>query len=1323
MSWWNDYVGLPYKLTGRDRDGLDCWGLVRLIHKEQFGNDLPSFSEHDHSHEKIREIMAEQREHWIATDSPRIGDVILFRVLGSPSHVGLYIGDKSFIHAKQGINSAIERYDSAYWEKRVIGFYRYDPDAAILSSAPHPFKTIKINRPIREGMTVAELVDEITVEQNINKDLIGGHVLYVNNELIPVDQWNTTIIESGQRIEYRALPGVDSIGDILRIVVLIAAIVVAPYLAPAAWGAVGLQLVQTGLMIAGQLLVNSIFPVRPPELGNRNTLDNAKSQLILQGGANQMNPYGSIPVVLGQFRYTPPLAAENYSDLQATTAFLRMIVCWGYGPLQVSDLRFGDVSINSFEEVQSITLNDLSEDTGDEITEFNRIYGQDVSQDIVNVELNSDGVADLNYNVNSNVCTVTYTNHPFILGQSVTLYIISGNGVGGTYTITGVTTGSFTVAMTTANTSGKISIAAQFIKKTYSVSGNICTINWVAHEYSAGDNVTLDFTSGTAPDGSYVIDSIQTDTFKVKIATANTSGNVNITTNRIIGSNWNYQTISGQSNQIIVAIHFPEGLRKMQTNGSGAGEITEAIFYGQIQYRQLDSNTLAPITGWTSIDGSFGSSTFVLGTAWYNTNTDAALEEVYQWTIVAINKTNQIITYKGSLTNNQYDDPSGQMLTNLKNSTSGFSTSYARIPEIGGDDVELWRICVRGNSIVSTVDQRSSGITGGGLTNSGRSCTIASGSITRNATNTIQIGAENQEYYKRKDAFTLTKIFNVNFGKYEVRVRRTNSSFQTYQSGGKTYNRYARAILYSVTGLSNDKPVVPPKGVSLTMTAIRIRATDQLNGNVEGLVGTVQSICKDYDYVSQTWTLRPTRNPASLFRYVLQHPANAQKVADSKINIDDLVVWHNYCRSNSFMFDMVILDRRSLLDVLRDICAAGRASPTFKDGKWSVIIDKPQSSVVQFFTPHNSWGFESSKAIPRLPHAFRVTFNNAEKSYQNDEYIVYNDGYTSSNATLFEALALPGVTTKNQIYKHARFHLAQLKLRPETYSLNVDMEHLICNRGDLVRVQHDVPEWGLQSGRIKTRISSTVLELDEAVPMQSSVNPIYAIRIRLADGSSITRTVSAVSNDGMYNSITLTTSVTETQGLAGNLFMFGSMDSETVQLIVQAIEPMDNLTAKLTLVDYSPDIYNSDDETIPEFNSQITRPPLLQQSVITEVPSFVSRASNEGTMITISPGKYQYCIKVSFSNPNNLPPQLKYIRGQVDYRSDNIVSYSQDVISSPDQKFITFSDVQLGGVYKVRLRYETADGKFGPWVYGDEITVSGKLSTPLPVGGANIVPS
>lgn len=40
--WVGHYLNLPYKISGRCMDGLDDWGLVRLIQREQFGREIVS---------------------------------------------------------------------------------------------------------------------------------------------------------------------------------------------------------------------------------------------------------------------------------------------------------------------------------------------------------------------------------------------------------------------------------------------------------------------------------------------------------------------------------------------------------------------------------------------------------------------------------------------------------------------------------------------------------------------------------------------------------------------------------------------------------------------------------------------------------------------------------------------------------------------------------------------------------------------------------------------------------------------------------------------------------------------------------------------------------------------------------------------------------------------------------------------------------------------------------------------------------------------------------------------------------------------------------
>jgi hypothetical protein len=87
--------------------------------------------------------------------------------------------------------------------------------------------------------------------------------------------------------------------------------------------------------------------------------------------------------------------------------------------------------------------------------------------------------------------------------------------------------------------------------------------------------------------------------------------------------------------------------------------------------------------------------------------------------------------------------------------------------------------------------------------------------------------------------------------------------------------------------------------------------------------------------------------------------------------------------------------------------------------------------------------------------------------------------------------------------------MAVRKLRPEVYTLNVDIEHFVATRGDLVKVQNDVILVGITSGRVKGLVTSgsdiTGIEIDEAV--FPPVGETCAVRLRLADGSFVVQDV------------------------------------------------------------------------------------------------------------------------------------------------------------------------------------------------------------------------
>lgn len=127
--WWNDYIGVKFTEKGRDRNGVDCWGLVCLIYKELKGIELPSRAD-TYSSTKDKETIAALIEKWhddfwVEVKEPEMFDVLVLKIAGVPFHVGIYLHDKKFIHCANGVGTVVERLDSLRWKNNLIGAYRW----------------------------------------------------------------------------------------------------------------------------------------------------------------------------------------------------------------------------------------------------------------------------------------------------------------------------------------------------------------------------------------------------------------------------------------------------------------------------------------------------------------------------------------------------------------------------------------------------------------------------------------------------------------------------------------------------------------------------------------------------------------------------------------------------------------------------------------------------------------------------------------------------------------------------------------------------------------------------------------------------------------------------------------------------------------------------------------------------------------------------------------------------------------------------------------------------------------------------------------------
>ena len=1189
----NRYISIPYVDGGRTEAGADCWGLVRLIYQNEFDIELPGHDGIDRGSRadaELAEYMAAHRENWERVRVPEVGDIVLMRLAGEPIHVGVVIAPGYFIHARADADVVAEKYASTRWSHRIEGFYRYTPkaDGVTVSGCPHPLKMQRIDGTAVAGSTLAEAIDAHCA--GVPDGFSRHGVAFVNGIRVDQVDWPSCRLNDGDRVEFRMFPGKSQDESLITsaLIMVVAwwaggAVAgawqggAAAGAAPTGWGlgtgissGVAGAVAQGAVSLLGNALVNALAPANSPSGSPA-----PKPQYMLAGGANTATPYGAIPIVLGTHDFTPPLGANTFMSSDGSDRFLHMLLVWGYGPLDISNLRIGQTPLTDYADVTVYSIQGDANEFVDghldwdrqEVRDLLNVYGSDISQQRPEAEITETFLSRTSTSTNLNRLSLLLT-----FPQGLTNMDHFNDNMGDLRP-------------------QSVTVVFEYRRLGYFNSSGI----WVPVDEPWKDN---------------------------------------------------FANVPGMPETLI-------GYRDPETGyyPAGAGIVVlrdrNKLVYKPTQYQAIGSSTI-PLP---------------------NLPAD---NEVLVYTIA-----------NGAM--------SSQHNTELY---TGFEITVTTVTENIVEDAPL------GGPYTRTLVSRWFSIT---------SAEVEDFNIYRDAT---------------RDPFD--KIIDINLnaepGQYEVRLKRTNAETTTEGAADKV-------MLLAITEYSdNVRPVNPPKPVA--MTALKIRATDQLNGSLEGLTGTVSS--KQLIWDGTEWrspgAADRRNNPASLILFVLTHPANAKPVPYSQIDLPSLQHFSEFCDAHGFVYENVINGQRPVRDVINEIAAAGRASIAMPDGKWSVVIDEPKSQIAQHVTPSNSWGFKGVRLLPKLPHALRCKFLNRRKDYQPDEMLIYADGYNESNATLIEAIELPGVTqpveddgSPGPVWRLGRHHMEQIILRPEEYELYADIESVICTRGGRVKVAHDIPMWGLGSGRIKSVIGDvTGVVVDEPVQMEAGKN--YTLRWRTAGNVTNTATITGVA--GMFETLNFLTAISSNKPAAGDVFMFGELDRESVDCLVKSVEPLAGLQARLLLCDYAPAVFDA--ETLPfgGWESQITLPPPMLRLVIDQAPIIASLIADEGALTVVGSG-FQANILAKWNtssalNESTVEPLAQTIsRVEAQYRLTDSISAVW--------KTVPLVDAKAGAVYigplverqsfDIRLRFIGDDGRTGPWVAQTGIYVTGKTNPPPDVSG------
>ncbi|TDE40920.1 TipJ family phage tail tip protein [Antarcticimicrobium sediminis] len=204
-----------------------------------------------------------------------------------------------------------------------------------------------------EGLSIAQIV-EIALP---GAPASAIRVLLVTTKgAAPVapEIWHCVRPKPTTHVVLRLVPTGDNMGQVLTIVVAIAAMALGQFWAGQLIGKMGLAAgslgakaltvgLVTGLSVVGGLLASALIPA-PDE-------PESETSYQLSGLRNTLRQNGRVPMVLGEIRYAPPFAARSYTEIVGDEQYIRAAFLFGYGRLRIEDIRIGDTSIEDYDDV------------------------------------------------------------------------------------------------------------------------------------------------------------------------------------------------------------------------------------------------------------------------------------------------------------------------------------------------------------------------------------------------------------------------------------------------------------------------------------------------------------------------------------------------------------------------------------------------------------------------------------------------------------------------------------------------------------------------------------------------------------------------------------------------------------------------------------------------------------------------------------------------------------------------------------------------------------------------------------------------------------
>lgn len=276
---------------------------------------------------------------------------------------------------------------------------------------------------------------------------------------------------------------------------------------------------------------------------------------------------------------------------------------------------------------------------------------------------------------------------------------------------------------------------------------------------------------------------------------------------------------------------------------------------------------------------------------------------------------------------------------------------------------------------------------------------------------------------------------------------------------------------------------------------MRIKLSSQLSGIPSVIYRVKGRKVPLYNPVTGNYVETWTANPAWIALDVLMNKRYGGKIPLNRIKLDYFRQWATFCTNNNLTFNGTIDQRTNLWDALAPICKVGRAQIVRAGTRFQVSMVRKSKPVQMFSMGNVKKGSLSIDWLPQDERAneVRITYYDKNDQGKQKTVIVPNQAARErgeeSNPT---ELTLYGVDNVEQATREGTLAMNMQQLL-KTISFEAPISAIVCTLGDVIGLQHDVPNWG-QGGLLEDGNTKRVIKVDKPVDM--SLGGTYVARVR-----------------------------------------------------------------------------------------------------------------------------------------------------------------------------------------------------------------------------------